>query len=237
MNCRVKYTRDSYFSGYDARSFILIDLPIRGTLDARRLTAFDMLRKGFSFNASFQKGHKMTKQNLCETTDCVSSVNRLPRGCKPKISVDAPGRAGSVGERVKKLRLALGYSRAAFAEALGVDWRRVKEWEKNESAVGTDEVDAICRAWDVDPLWILFGSGRPFPNFFESAQSFLLCPKSPFLRDEFAPFDAKAREKTRRFVAALSPKQRGRALLFYSNLVAALAWEDKFPAETFREAF
>ena len=174
----------------------------------------------------------MTKQNLCETTDCVSSVKRMPRARKPKISVDAPGRADSIGERVKKLRLALGYSRAAFA-----DWRRVKEWEKNENPVGADEVDAICRVWDVDPLWILFGSGRPFPNFFESAQSFLLCPKSPFLRDEFAPFDAEAQEKTRRFVAALSPKQRGRALLFYSNLVAALAWEDEFPAATFRKAF
>lgn len=178
----------------------------------------------------------MTKQNLCETMDRVSAVKRAPRERKPKISVDAPGRVGSIGERVRKLRLALGYSRAAFAETLGVDWRRVKEWEKNERKVEADEVDALCNVWNVDPLWALFGVGRPFPNFFESAQSFLLCPKSPFLRDELAPFDANAREKTRRFVAALSPKQRGRALLFYSNLFAALAWEDEFPAATFREA-
>ena len=68
-----------------------------------------------------------------------------------------------------------------------------------------------------------------------AAQSFTLCPKIPFLRDENVPFDAKTREKTRRFVDALTPRQRDRALLFYTDLVAALAGTDaKAPNSTAR---
>lgn len=134
--------------------------------------------------------------------------------------------SSEIGVRVRKLRLALGYARPAFADTVGVSASTVRAWETGDATPSPGVVDAICRTFAVDKNWLLTGSGRPFPNLMNAAQSFLLCPKTPFLRDESVPFDAKTRAKTRRFVAALTPGQRGRALMFYADLVAALAMED-----------
>ena len=160
-------------------------------------------------------------------------LNRLSNGFKkenenasshtPKISVDAPGYAASVGARIRKLRLALGYTRPAFGDAIGVTSSALIAWESEGAAPSDAVLDALCRAFAVDREWLETGEGRPFPDFMDAAQSFTLCPKIAFLRDETVPFDARTREKTRRFVAALTPRQRRRALLFYTDLVAALA--------------
>lgn len=153
----------------------------------------------------------------------------------PKISVDAPGRAASIGARIRKLRLALGYTRPAFSDAIGVASSALIAWETNAVDPSSAALDALCRTFAVDREWLETGEGRPFPDFMNAAQSFTLCPKIPFLRDENVPFDAKTREKTRRFVDALTPRQRDRALLFYTDLVAALAGTDaKAPNSTVR---
>ena len=143
-----------------------------------------------------------------------------------EICVDATGRSASVGARVKKLRLALGYTRPAFADAIGVSASAAHAWENEGAQPSPSVVDSICRTFAVDKNWLTTGAGRPFPDFMNAAPSFLLCPRTPFLRDESVPFDSKTRDKTRRFVAALTPRQRSRALLFYTDLVAALAMID-----------
>ena len=140
----------------------------------------------------------------------------------PKISVDAPGPAGSIGARARKLRLALGYTRQAFSDAIGTPTSALIAWETGAAEPSRGALESLCRTFAVDREWLETGAGRPFPDFMDAAQSFTLCPKIPFLRDESVPFDAKTREKTRRFVAALTPRQRRRALLFYADLVATL---------------
>ena len=71
-------------------------------------------------------------------------LNRLSNGFKkenenasshtPKISVDAPGYAASVGARIRKLRLALGYTRPAFGDAIGVTSSALIAWESEGAA-------------------------------------------------------------------------------------------------------
>ncbi len=141
----------------------------------------------------------------------------------PKISVAAPGAAASIGARARKLRLALGYARAAFSDAIGTPTSALIAWETGNAEPSQGAIESLCRTFAVDRKWLETGEGRPFPDFMDAAQSFTLCPRIPFLRDENVPFDAKTRKKTRRFVAALTPRQRDRALLFYSDLVAALS--------------
>ena len=141
----------------------------------------------------------------------------------PKISVDAPGPTSSIGTRARKLRLTLGYTRSAFSDAIGAPTSALIAWETGSAEPSDAALESLCRTFAIDREWLETGEGRPFPDFMDAAQSFTLCPRIPFLRDENVPFDAKTREKTRRFVAALTPRQRDRALLFYADLVAALS--------------
>ena len=152
----------------------------------------------------------------------------------PKISVDAPGQATSIGARTRKLRLALGYTRSAFGDAIGVTTSALIAWETGKAEPSQGALESLCRTFAVDREWLETGAGRPFPDFMNAAQSFTLCPRIPFLRDENVPFDAKTREKTRRFVAALTPRQRRRALLFYADLVSVLAKGRDLPADGIR---
>lgn len=135
-------------------------------------------------------------------------------------------RRAEIAGRVRRLRLGLGYTRQAFADAVGTSRGRLEAWESGAAPLTVPEADALCQTFAASRAWLLDGIGRPFPKLMDAATNLLLCPRAAFLRDETAPFDAQTREKTRRFAAALTTAQRRRALLFYADLVAALALED-----------
>lgn len=165
--------------------------------------------------------------NTLKETDRVSKTRKLEarRGAETAGRERLP-RPVAAGVRIRKLRLALGYARPAFADAIGVTTSAMRGWELEGVEPSLRAINSICRAFAVNRDWLLVGVGRPFPKMASAARNAKLCPNSRFLKDETAPFDARTRARTRRFVATLTPMQRGRALLFYTDLVAALASED-----------
>jgi transcriptional regulator with XRE-family HTH domain len=131
-------------------------------------------------------------------------------------------RSRKIGARIRRLRLGLGYTRPLFADAIGAASSALHAWENDEVEPSEFFLIAIARVFAVDVDWLTHGEGRPYPHY-ERRTTCSLCPRCSYLRDERVPFNSKVRRKTRRFVAGLTPSQRRRALVFYTDLVAALA--------------
>ena len=51
-----------------------------------------------------------------------------------------------IGERLKPLREKAGMTQMAFAEALGVHWRNVQDWESDRAAVDVYKAKSLLKA-------------------------------------------------------------------------------------------
>jgi len=51
-----------------------------------------------------------------------------------------------IGGRLRKLREQCGMTQTAFADALGVHWRNVQDWEKERTAVDIFKAEALLKA-------------------------------------------------------------------------------------------
>jgi len=51
-----------------------------------------------------------------------------------------------IGKRLKVLREEAGMTQVAFAEALGIHWRNVQDWESDRAAVDTYKAESLFDA-------------------------------------------------------------------------------------------
>lgn len=64
-----------------------------------------------------------------------------------------------VGNRLKALRTALGYSQSAFSDSLAISLRALQNYEQGERKAPADLLIALVRKFNVDPVWVIDGPG------------------------------------------------------------------------------
>lgn len=67
-----------------------------------------------------------------------------------------------MNERIKKLRKILGLSQEAFAERIGLKGSAVSHLENGRRNITSQNINAICREFNVNENWLLTGSGDMF---------------------------------------------------------------------------
>lgn len=67
-----------------------------------------------------------------------------------------------MGERIKKLRKALGLTQKEFGERIGVKPNTIGTYEIGRSTPIDAVVSLICREFDVDEHWLRTGEGEMF---------------------------------------------------------------------------
>lgn len=67
-----------------------------------------------------------------------------------------------MNERIKKLRKILGLSQEAFAERIGLKGSAVSHLENGRRNITSQNINAICREFNVSEEWLLTGSGDMF---------------------------------------------------------------------------
>jgi transcriptional regulator with XRE-family HTH domain len=82
----------------------------------------------------------------------------------------------TIGQRLRATRIARGFSQKAVAESAGVTNAAVSKWESNGGEAMSAVVALhISRFLNVNPFWLIFGSGEPtdkieMPEISQSAQ-------------------------------------------------------------------
>ena len=66
------------------------------------------------------------------------------------------------GERVKRLRTALNLTLEKFGERVGVGKAAISKLEKNENRLSDQMIKAICREFNVNYDWLVYGDGEMF---------------------------------------------------------------------------
>lgn len=68
----------------------------------------------------------------------------------------------SINRRIKERRLAMGFSsHQALADAIGVSWQTVQQWEKEDgTAPNRSRIDSVAKALGVSAEWLRSGSGE-----------------------------------------------------------------------------
>lgn len=67
-----------------------------------------------------------------------------------------------MNERIKELRKQLGMTQTEFGQKIGLSQRAIANLENGTTAVVKRNVDAICRAFNVNPSWLKTGEGDMF---------------------------------------------------------------------------
>lgn len=67
-----------------------------------------------------------------------------------------------MNERIKKLRKILGLSQEAFAERIGLKGSAVSHLENGRRNITSQNINAICREFNVSEEWLLTGGGEIF---------------------------------------------------------------------------
>lgn len=65
-------------------------------------------------------------------------------------------------DRLKQLRKKLNLSQAAFAKALGLSQSAIGDIESGKNKLKTQNFNAICREFNVNPAWLETGEGEMF---------------------------------------------------------------------------
>ena len=65
-----------------------------------------------------------------------------------------------IGVRIKKLRSRLKLSQSDFAQKSGISYGGVAEIETGKRSLTVKTIMRICKAFDVDPTWLLTGEGK-----------------------------------------------------------------------------
>ena len=66
------------------------------------------------------------------------------------------------GERVKQLRTALDLTLEKFGERVGVGKAAISKLEKNENRLSDQMIKSICREFNVNYDWLVYGEGEMF---------------------------------------------------------------------------
>lgn len=66
------------------------------------------------------------------------------------------------GERIRKVRKALGLTLEKFGEKIGMKKNSVSQLENGKNSVTERVVKAICREYNVDYMWLITGDGEMF---------------------------------------------------------------------------
>lgn len=66
------------------------------------------------------------------------------------------------GERVKQLRAALDLTLEKFGERVGVGKAAISKLEKNENRLSDQMIKSICREFNVNYDWLVYGDGEMF---------------------------------------------------------------------------
>lgn len=66
------------------------------------------------------------------------------------------------GERIKQLRTNLNLTLEKFGERVGVGKAAISKLEKNENRLSEQMIKAICREFNVNYDWLVYGTGEMF---------------------------------------------------------------------------
>ena len=66
------------------------------------------------------------------------------------------------GERIREVRKALGLTLEKFGEKIGMKKNSVSQLENGKNSVTEQVVQAICREYNVDYMWLTTGDGEMF---------------------------------------------------------------------------
>ena len=66
------------------------------------------------------------------------------------------------GERVKQLRAELNLTLEKFGDRVGVGKAAISKIEKNENRLSDQMIKAICREFNVNYDWLVYGEGEMF---------------------------------------------------------------------------
>lgn len=94
-------------------------------------------------------------------------------------------------ERIKEIRTALNLTLEKFGQKLGVTKTTISRLEKGERNLTDQMFKAICREYNVEPLWLMEGIG---PMFIESDSNTLnlvddlLSGENEFVKNVFKTF-------------------------------------------------
>lgn len=67
-------------------------------------------------------------------------------------------------DRLKKLRKELNLTQAAFAKRIGLKQSAIGDIESGKNKLKTQNFNAICREFNVNPAWLETGEGEMFLN-------------------------------------------------------------------------
>lgn len=67
-------------------------------------------------------------------------------------------------ERLKFLRKSLGLTQTEFAKKLGMTMQGIQKWEYGTVEIKTSSIMLICSTFNVNPDWLLNGTGEMFIN-------------------------------------------------------------------------
>lgn len=68
------------------------------------------------------------------------------------------------GERVKEVRKALNLTTEAFGSKVGVQRSAISKIEKNNCSLTDQMTKSICREFNVNYDWLMYGDGEMFSN-------------------------------------------------------------------------
>lgn len=77
------------------------------------------------------------------------------------------------GERVKKIRKALGLTLEKFGEKLGLKKNTMSAIETGRNSLTEQNIKAICREFNVDYMWLTTGEGEMFVESDDSAMELI----------------------------------------------------------------
>lgn len=65
-------------------------------------------------------------------------------------------------KRIKIIRKSVGLTQFGFAEVASISQAQVSAMEQDSIKVGVDIIEKVCKSFNVDPNWLLFGNGEMF---------------------------------------------------------------------------
>ena len=66
----------------------------------------------------------------------------------------------SMNERIKYIRKSAGLTQAEFGERIGITFSSVSLLEKGKNNPSEQTIREICREFDVNKVWLLYGKGE-----------------------------------------------------------------------------
>lgn len=127
---------------------------------------------------------------------------------------------GTINQRIRELREALGLSQPKFGEGFGVSRDVVKNFEYSKTEPSDLQINIICRQYGVNEHWLRTGEGEMKKDF--SADVEFAAKVSELLSDE-PPKYAKAMVKT---ILAMDEKCLQQLTAFMKAYIAEIEAEE-----------